>query len=444
MKEKENENKKGASKKKNIWKVFLINLAKSLLSICILILVGFVSYKVSYYFLSKNTTTAPSKKEEIQEILKAAKTEEISKNLIYVCNDKNQITHMMLEICNTQTNNMDYITIPTKNDYTIPTTMYRKLCTMNEEIPQIIRISKMKQYFEEEQDAYGYGLLVVEKMLGTDISYYTVLNEETYNSHYQEVKVKLSYKGSDSNEEATPTPEATGKATVQNKKVSMSISIASDAYVKQLQDIQGDEDKIVDYIKAQYDRVNSNLSMDNKLGYIKCYEELDVSLYHYWGIPGKYQGKIFQVDTKAAKNFIKQLVENQTTYTEPQDLTVTQKATATPKPTASAKPSKKKNASKKTTKKKVSSKGKAILVLNGSRIAGLAAKTQKKLEAKGYTVSKVGDYTKETLTKTKIIVKEEGQGADLVKYFKDPTVTVGMVDDGYDIEIILGTVDAND
>ena len=70
-------------------------------------------------------------------------------------------------------------------------------------------------------------------------------------------------------------------------------------------------------------------------------------------------------------------------------------------------------------------------------------KTQQKLQKKGYTVPQVGDYTKETLTQTKIIVKEDGQGEDLKKYFKNPQVTVGMVDQGYDIEIILGTADAN-
>ena len=74
----------------------------------------------------------------------------------------------------------------------------------------------------------------------------------------------------------------------------------------------------------------------------------------------------------------------------------------------------------------------------------MAAKMQERLESKGYTVAEIGDYTKETLTRTKIIVKKEGQGEDLVKYFKDPEVTVGTVDDGYDIEIIVGTADAND
>ena len=153
--------------KNNIWKVFAINLGKSILGICILIAVGFGSYKISYHFLSKNATNVNTDKDSIKEIIKEAKTEDISKNLIYVCNEKDQITHMMVEICNTKTNNLDYVTIPTKNDYTIPTTMYRKLCTISENIPQIMRISKLKQYFADEQQAYGYGSLIVEKMIGT-------------------------------------------------------------------------------------------------------------------------------------------------------------------------------------------------------------------------------------------------------------------------------------
>jgi len=38
--------------------------------------------------------------------------------------------------------------------------MYRKLCQVNEEIPQVIRISKLLQYFEDESKAYGYGELI--------------------------------------------------------------------------------------------------------------------------------------------------------------------------------------------------------------------------------------------------------------------------------------------
>lgn len=424
--------------KKSIGKLFAISLLKSLVAICILLAVGFGSYKISYYFLSKGGTELKPNQDNIQQIIKEAQTEDISKNLIYVCDEKDQITHMMVEICNTNTNNMDYVTIPTKNDYTIPTTMYRKLCTISENIPQIMRISKIKQYFDDEDQAYGYGLLIVEKMIGTSLSYYTVLSEEVYNNHYQEVKVKVSYKKTEDEDAlATPTPLASdGTSVSSSTKTKMKISCASEAYVNQLKDIQGDEKKIAEFIQAQYDRVNSNLTVTNKIGYIESYEKMDVDLFHYWGVPGSYEGKLFVVDTKAAKMFLKNLIENVTPYTEPQDLTTTQKTTA--QPAATKNPS-----SKGKSKKEVSSKGLNILVLNGSKITGLAAKTQQMLQEKGYTVPEVGDYKKETLTRTNIIVKEEGQGEDLVKYFKDPKVTVGMVEEGYDIQIILGTADAN-
>ena len=198
-----------------------------------------------------------------------------------------------------------------------------------------------------------------------------------------------------------------------------------------------DESKIADFIKSQYDRVTSNLTVTNKIGYIQSYEQMNVDYFHYWGCPGSYDGKVFVVDTKAAKKFFKGLINNEVPYTAAQDLTTTQKATTSPAASSNTTPKPKSG------KKAVSSKGLKIILLNGSKIAGLAGKTQQKLQKKGYTVPQVGDYTKETLTQTKIIVKEDGQGEDLKKYFKNPQVTVGMVDQGYDIEIILGTADAN-
>lgn len=434
---------------KGVFKFFMINLLKSLICIFVLILVGFGSYKISYYFLSKNAAEQRKEEEEdnLEEIKQQAQTDEISRNLIYVCDDKNKITHMILEICNTKTCNMDYVTIPTKNDYTIPTTMYRKLCVVNEEIPQIIRMSNLKRYFENEDDAYGYGLLIVQKMLGTQLSYYTVLDTESYQMYCQEIKVKVSYKKTVP-EDATPTPVPTAdpetgrtpKPPSKTTKTKMTISVASNQLINELTEIKGDETKIKNYIEALYDKVNSNLTIYNKLGYLDYYEQMDVQLFHYWGIPGSYNtDKIFEVDTKAAKAFLKNLIENEQKYTEAQDLGTTLKAGATPAPSATPKATD----AAKGKSKKVSSKGKQILILNGSRINGLAGKMQEKLQKKGYTIAKIGDYTKETLTKTKIIVKKEGQGEDLVKYFKDPTVTVGMVDEGYDIEIIVGTADAN-
>lgn len=395
-------------KKKSIAKVFILSLLKSILGIAIIIAVGFASYKISYMVLSNNSENVGTSSNEIKDIVEEAQTDEISKNLIYVSND-NKISHLMLEICNTKTNNMDYITIPVGTDYTIPTEMYQKLSIVNQEIPQIIRIGRLKQYFQNDEDAYGYGELIIEKMLGVKISYYTVLDQETYLNHYSRRNTEVKFK-------RLSLAESSSEKSVT---VTEKINVASRSYVNQLKDIKGDQNKIAEFIKDQYERVDSNLTVYNKIGYVESYEKMDPDLIHYWGIPGKYSDKIFAVDTKASKSFINNLVNNTTTYTQAQVF----------------------NKVVKTSTK--SSKGKSIIVLNGSQIGGLATAAKTTLTNAGYKVKKIGDYTAATLTQTKIIVKEDGVGKDLVKYFSNPVVETGTVDTGYDIKIIIGTADAN-
>ena len=146
---------------------------------------------------------------------------------------------------------------------------------------------------------------------------------------------------------------------------------------------------------------------------------MNAQFYHYWGIPGNFSGSIFTIDEASASAFLKKLEKNEKAYTEAQDF------------------------GKVGRKKSISSKGKKIQILNGSKISGLAGSKQQELMAAGYTVPKIGDYTKEVLTQTRIIVTKDGMGQDLAAYFKEPDIVVGTVTEGFDIEIILGTVDAN-
>ena len=409
-------------KKNSVAKVFFVSLLKSILFIIVLLAVGLTSYKVSYMVLSDDIGSIGASDGMIKSIIEEAQTDEISKNLIYVCNE-DKITNIMLEICNTVTNNMDYVTIPVRTEYTIPTTMYQKLCTVSEEIPQIVRLGRLKSYFSQEEDAYGYGELIIEKMLGIKISYYTVLNQETYENHYTKTRVRVKFK--QDVDEASATPDVSGVVpTTQDVTVRQYVSILSDAYINQIKDLEGDQEKIAEYIKEQYERVDSNLTVYNKIGYVECYEKLNVDLYYYRGIPGTYNGKIFTIDTKAAKAFLNKIINNTASYTKPQNIR------ALPASTVSNKNNK-------------SSKNKNIIVLNGSRINGLASATKTKLEAEGFTVGDIGDYTDETLTRTRIIVKKDGIGKDLIGYFNEPELVTGEVQEGYDIEIILGTADAN-
>jgi len=424
-------------KKKNVAKMFFTSLLKSLICIVIVLGVGVISYKISYSILSKDGGIAKTDVDSLADIKAEATTDDISRNLIYVSDEKNRVSHIMLEICNKKTHNMDYVTIPVKADYTIPSMMYRQLCQINQEIPQVIRLASLKKYFSSEDDAYGYGVLIFEKMLGTDISYYTAIDQTTYESQYEQKKVKVAFK-TKSDVNNTPGPDGTTLPSTTTVKTKLKLSVLSDAYKNQLRDLRGDEEKIADYIKDQYERVVSNLTQYNKIGYVETYRQLDVDLYHYWGIPCTYADNVYSIDGKAAKKALKTLIDNDVTYTQPQDLSSLNRISAVTETSSSstAKPTGGKS-------EKNSSKNLKIRILNGSQIAGLASATKQRLEEKGFKIADVGNYTDETLTTTRIVVSKKGQGGDLKEYFDSPKLTVGDVAEGYDIEIILGTRDAN-
>ena len=149
--------------------------------------------------------------------------------------------------------------------------MYQKLCVVDEEIPQIVRLSKLRRYFSdlEDAEAYGYAELIMEKLLKTDISYFTVISQEIYDLHYQEQKMTTQYAkvldGSGQSASASPSPSE--QAQQYNSSVTMKVTVLSDSFTNQLKDIVGDETKIMAYIKDQYnqDGIQSNLTVYNKI-----------------------------------------------------------------------------------------------------------------------------------------------------------------------------------
>lgn len=94
------------------------------------------------------------------------------------------------------------------------------------------------------------------------------------------------------------------------------------------------------------------------------------------------------------------------------------------------------------TTEQISSVGHSIEVLNSTNVAGVAARWQEKLNAAGFTVSQIGNYEAETLTNTRIIVSQTGMGQDLAAQFNNATVEVGSISSGVEIQIIVGTEDA--
>lgn len=88
----------------------------------------------------------------------------------------------------------------------------------------------------------------------------------------------------------------------------------------------------------------------------------------------------------------------------------------------------------------IDSKSLKIEVSNGGEVAGLAGRFTELLKGEGFTLTEPTTYHGEQVNYTRIQVKTEGAGEDLVKYFDNAKVELAPDEMGSaDIRIILGT-----
>lgn len=390
---------KKRKKKKNAGKIFLQGFLKSFLILLALLATGFIGYKGTNFYYSKFGGPGDDKAAQIiKELYGEVEVVDIAINLIYCVDGDNQINAMVLEIFNTNTSNMDYVTIPLKSQFTISNELYQKLCASGCDAPQIMKLSKMDEYFSDET-LYEYGVILLEDLLDIDINYYTAVAKDTFKQMFKKKAPPLSY-----NEEGI----------VISSDVQWNLK---QSYLKEIGALT-DESELEDYIREKLKKCKSNLNTKSKLEYGEKYRKVNPSLIYTHSIYGVLENNSFDIDVERTNLLFQQLLSNSSYTMEQKDTNGGTKAVER------------------------ISLGAAIEILNGSGITGLAAKYQTSLLEDGYTVSQIGNYTSQTEQATRILVKEEGLGADLLEYFEGASIEVSQLPDGVDIEIILGS-DAN-
>lgn len=363
-------------KKKTPARIFLNNFLKSMLYIGILILVGFGSYKATMlYYTIDGPPDNKKTKELIKDIVSDAKVEPISKNLIFSQkDDTGGIEHIILEITNTYTNNTDYVTIPVDTECTLSNELYQRLIGINPDIPQIVQLSELSNYFEGDS-TFEYGELILEDIYGIEISYYSLIESGYFNTIFEDRNGVFVY---------------------------------TELWKNRLRETASEEEW-EELLKELYQNGRSNLSIRNKEKYIPTYLKINSDYIYFYGI---------QDDITESTSMLEHIVNNEVAHT-----TIQQQEQSFPG------------------QEQMSSKGYNIRILNGSGITGLAAHYKDKLLEDGYTITNIGNYNDTLLTNTKIIVDTQGLGYDLAEYFKDAEVTVSDLEEGIDIQIILGKVD---
>ena len=297
-------------------------------------------------------------------------------NLIFCLNETSkELEQVVLETLNTKTDCLVYTTIPMNTRLAMSNELYQELCKENSDIPQIISFDSFKDYVKPS-DYYDFGAKLVDDALGIDISYYTIVPLDVFDDVFVQEKDHVAL-------------TETVKKTVS----------------------EFDETKIIDYLTDFYKNTKSNLSLEQRLTYTPALSKVVWEDVIYHVIPGQDESMGYVIDTEKSAA-IWEAMRNDYVAEEIKGLVgLAQKV----------------------------SLEKNIMIYNGSGINGLASNVQSRLEAEGYTISQIGNYTSSDVQNTIIQVKEKGLGNDLISYFKTAAVEINEnMPDGVDIQIILG------
>ncbi len=364
------------AKKKSTGVVVALIMLKTFVVVLLMLLVGVGSYKATMKYY-ETTEGGPGSKDML-DIVGDATADAVSRNLIYsVEADKEKITAMVIEVLNTETGNLDYITIPDNFQFLINNDMYQRLYAAGVDVPQVMKMSQLNQYFTDSS-SYEYGVILLENYFNIDIGYYTVMPEDQFNAAF------------------------TKDAETGCMKV-------SDACLLERGNI-ADVKAMEQYIKDKYSNYTTNIKIKSKAKYAETYFNVNPEMIYYYIMPGQEENGGCVVDSTEGQNMYQHVV-NSTTHKTAQVLV-----------------------------KNIPAKNLKIKVLNGSGGTGIAGKVKTILENDDIPVLKIADNP-EKLEKTLIKVRKEGMGNDLLKYFNGATLEVSEIEKGFDVIIIVGDLD---
>ena len=169
---------------------------------------------------------------------------------------------------------------------------------------------------------------------------------------------------------------------------------------------------IGDYIKVMYKHVDTDVSLTDAVKYANYITKVDMDKISMETLPGagQYVGGVsyFVHDPQATREMVDRVFYS-----------------IAPEVNADG---------------SIDSKSLLIEVSNGGEVAGLAGRFTEKLANEGFRLAEPPTYHGEQVDYTRIQVKEDGAGKDLVKYFDKARVESAPGDMGSaDIRIILGT-----
>lgn len=331
-----------------------------------------------YYYSQKNVNSVHKES--------SATRDDVAKNLIFVWNEEKQkISSCVLEVFDSESHDLYFITIPVNGQLTLSAETYQKLSQISEEVPQMIRVSDLTKYFETEEEAYGYGVIMLEDCFNIKISYYTAVSKSDFNACFGNKKVK------------------SGKGKVDGK-------VLLDSYLSEMSS-RKDKDSLEEYLKDLDKKIKSNLSTKDRLSYAEAYAEVKQDEIAYYALPLMKEGNSYEFALEDCNTIFQKCNIDGSALT---------------------------SGAAKNSSKKMELQN--IVILNSTPTSGVAAKWSDLLTAQGYEVKEIGNYSPE-LQNTRIMVSKDGQGEEFLDYFTNAEIRTGGVPEGADAQIIIGVDD---
>lgn len=255
-------------------KEFLKKFIFSIVIVTAMLITGVSAYKLTARIfdlqkpqaITPPVSNTPKQKEIVEE---KVSIDTVSKNLIFSLNTESEITAILLEIFDGFRSKLTYITIPVDSSITLSSDMYKKMITYSPTLPQIMRLSNLNQYFEEEHWAY-YASLLFEDIIGEKVSYYTVIQEDVFHEWFQDKEVT----------------QGTGIEIVYELNASFLESIKAIDTVKELEEL----------MEECYQKIRSNLKEEEKEMYLESYCNLHQRDISYKLIEGNRKERFYHIE----------------------------------------------------------------------------------------------------------------------------------------------------
>ncbi len=292
--------------KRNVGRMLVRGLLQSFFIVFLLLGAGILGFRLTLHAWKAKEPEAMHAYQEdtLPDSIIEPSIDDISRNLIYCYEDKTkEIKKVILEIFHCRDHRITYITIPMRLQLNLSDALYRRLTGINPEIPKVMQLSALSGYLDSDT-IFDYGVLILEEQLGIQMSYYTAVPENIYETVFTgEYRTEASA-GTDISD---PAISAGQQEALDN---ALPAEVFRDEFMEFIRTLTYEAD-IKAYIEELYPSLRSNLSVSHKMNYLESYAETPIENITFVLLRGENQNSAFLIDRMAVAKQLAQLMRTE-------------------------------------------------------------------------------------------------------------------------------------